>query len=69
MLGEASTAWAFSKELFSRNVFATAIAFPTVPKGRARIRVMLSAAHSREDLDFAVEAFARVGRQLGAISA
>jgi glycine C-acetyltransferase len=69
MLGEASTAWEFSKRLFEGGVFATAIAFPTVPKGRARIRVMLSAAHSREDLDFAVEAFARVGRQLGAISA
>jgi glycine C-acetyltransferase len=68
MLGEASTAWEFSKKLFARGVFATAIAFPTVPKGKARIRVMLSAAHSREDLDFAVEAFTEVGRDLGVIA-
>ncbi len=67
MLGEAETAWAFSKRLFAEDVFGTAIAFPTVPRGRARIRVMLSAAHSREDLDFAVEKFALVGRELGVI--
>jgi len=68
MLGEAHLAWDFSKRLFEEGVFATAIAFPTVPKGKARIRVMLSAAHSQEDLDFAVEKFAMVGRQLGVIS-
>ena len=68
MLGEASTAWDFSKKLFAEDIFATAIAFPTVPRGKARIRVMLSAAHSREDLDFAVERFAKVGRELGVIS-
>ncbi len=68
MLGEAHLAWDFSKRLFDEGVFATAIAFPTVPKGKARIRVMLSAAHSREDLDFAVGKFAQVGRELGVIS-
>ena len=68
MLGEAATAWDFSKKLFAEDVFATAIAFPTVPRGKARIRVMLSAAHSREDLDFAIEKFAKVGRTLGVIS-
>ena len=68
MLGEATTAWDFSKRLFAEDVFATAIAFPTVPRGRARIRVMLSAAHSREDLDFAISRFAQVGRELGVIS-
>jgi glycine C-acetyltransferase len=67
MLGEAKTAWDFSKRLFDENVFATAIAFPTVPKGKARIRVMLSAAHSKDDLDFALEKFAKVGRELGVI--
>ena len=45
-----------------------AIGFPTVPRGKARIRAMLSAAHSREDLDFAVEKFAKVGRELGVIA-
>ena len=68
MLGEADTAWAFSKRLFEEDVFATAIAFPTVPRGAARIRAMLSAAHTQEDLDFAIEKFALVGRELGVIS-
>jgi glycine C-acetyltransferase len=67
MLGEAATAWEFSKALFAEGVFATAIAFPTVPRGKARIRVMLSAAHSAKDLSFAVAAFAKVGRRLGVI--
>jgi glycine C-acetyltransferase len=67
MLGEASTAWNFSKALFAEDVFASAIAFPTVPRGKARIRVMLSAAHSPEDLSFAVDRFAKVGRRLGVI--
>jgi len=68
MLREAQTAWDFSKKVFDEGVFATAIAFPTVPRGKARIRAMLSAAHSREDLDFAVEKFAKVGRELGVIA-
>jgi len=68
MLGEAQTAWDFSKSLFNEGIFATAIAFPTVPRGKARIRAMLSAAHSREDLDIAIEKFAKVGRSLGVIS-
>jgi len=67
MLGEASTAWDFSKALFAEGVFATAIAFPTVPRGKARIRVMLSAAHTSQDLDFAIDRFAKVGRRLGVI--
>lgn len=67
MLGQAKTAWDFSKQLFEENIFATAIAFPTVPKGKARIRVMISAAHSREDLDLALERFAKVGKKLGVI--
>ena len=44
-----------------------AIGFPTVPRGLARIRVMNTAAHSREDLDLGLEAFARVGRKLGVL--
>jgi glycine C-acetyltransferase len=68
MLGEAKTAWAFSKRLFDEGVFASAIAFPTVPRGKARIRVMLSAAHTRANLDLAIETFAKVGRELAVIS-
>ena len=67
MLGEADTAWAFSKRLFEEGVFGTAIAFPTVPRGKARIRAMLSGSHTQEDLDFAIERFAKVGRELSVI--
>jgi glycine C-acetyltransferase len=67
MLGEAPLAQQFSKRLFEEGVFAMAIGFPTVPRGKARIRVMNSATHSQEDLDQALEIFARVGRELGVI--
>ena len=67
MLGEAPLAQQFSRELFEQGVFAMAIGFPTVPKGKARIRVMISAAHDRDDLGQGLDAFARVGRKLGVI--
>lgn len=67
MLGEASLAQEFSRELFKAGVFGMSIGFPTVPRGKARIRVMISAAHEREDLDQGLEAFASVGRGLGVI--
>jgi glycine C-acetyltransferase len=68
MLGEAPLAQHFSRALFEEGVFAMAIGFPTVPRGKARIRVMISAAHERADLDMGLDAFARVGRSLGVIS-
>lgn len=67
MLGEAPLAQQFSRALFEAGVFAMAIGYPTVPKGKARIRVMNSAAHSPEDLEIALAAFERVGRSLGVI--
>jgi glycine C-acetyltransferase len=67
MLGEATLAQQFSKRLFEEGVFATAIGFPTVPRGKARIRVMISAAHTSEDLDQALTAFEKVGKELGVI--
>ncbi|HEY5671651.1 MAG TPA: glycine C-acetyltransferase [Anaerolineales bacterium] len=67
MLGEAPLAQQFSRELFENGVFAMAIGFPTVPRGKARIRVMISAAHQKEDLDQGLETFAKVGRKLGVI--
>jgi glycine C-acetyltransferase len=67
MLGEAPLAQTFSRRLFEEGVFAMAIGYPTVPRGKARIRVMNSAAHSRNDLDLALEAFGRVGKELGVI--
>ncbi|RLD06125.1 MAG: 8-amino-7-oxononanoate synthase [Chloroflexi bacterium] len=67
MLGEAALAQKFSKALYEAGVFGTAIAFPTVPRGTARIRVMISAAHEREDLDKGLAIFAEVGKKLGVI--
>jgi glycine C-acetyltransferase len=67
MLGEAPLAQKFSKRLFEEGLFAMAIGFPTVAQGKARIRVMNSASHSKDDLDQALEIFAKVGRELGVI--
>ncbi|MCU0485976.1 MAG: glycine C-acetyltransferase [Anaerolineales bacterium] len=67
MLGEAPLAQQFSRELYEAGVFAMALGFPTVPQGKARIRVMISAAHTRADLDQGLEIFAQVGRKLGVI--
>jgi glycine C-acetyltransferase len=67
MLGEAPLAQEFSRLLFENGVFAMAIGFPTVPRGKARIRVMNSAAHSKEDLEIALETFGKVGQSLGVI--
>jgi glycine C-acetyltransferase len=67
MLGEAPLAQQFSRELFEAGVFAMAIGFPTVARGKARIRVMISAAHEKADLDKGLEAFASVGKKLGVI--
>jgi glycine C-acetyltransferase len=68
MLGEAPLAQEFSRQLFANGVFAMAIGFPTVPRGKARIRVMISAAHSPADLESGLEAFAKVGKALGVIA-
>jgi len=67
MLGEAPLAKEFSRRLFGAGIFAGAIGFPTVPRGKARIRVMISAAHSEKDLNRGLEAFAEVGKHLGII--
>ena len=67
MLGEALLAQQFSRELFEEGVFAMAIGFPTVAKGKARIRVMISAAHDNDDLGKGLDAFAKVGKKLGVI--
>ncbi|MGV8026834.1 MAG: glycine C-acetyltransferase [Anaerolineaceae bacterium] len=67
MLGEAQLAQDFSKRLFERSIFATSIGYPTVPQGKARIRVMISAAHSKDDLDKGLAEFKAVGKELGVI--
>jgi glycine C-acetyltransferase len=67
MLGEAQLAQDFSRRLFEEGVFAMAIGFPTVPRGKARIRVMMSASHSSSDLEQGIETFGIVGKELGVI--
>ncbi len=67
MLGEAPLAKEFSRQLFEEGVFAMALGFPTVPRGKARIRVMMSAGLSQSDLEFGLAAFERVGKRLGVI--
>lgn len=68
MLGDENLAKEFSAELLKRGVFATPIKFPMVALGKARIRVMPSATHTRKDLDVGLAAFAAVGKELGVIS-
>jgi len=67
MLGDAKLAQAFSRKLFDNGVFAMAISYPTVPQGKARIRVMNSAAHTPVDLEEALEVFRTVGKELAVI--
>ena len=67
MLGDENLAKNFSAKLFENGVFATPIKFPMVALGKARIRVMPSASHSKKDLDFALVAFEKVGRKLQVI--
>ena len=64
MLGDVKLAKTFSARLFDNGVFAMALGFPTVPRGKARIRVMNTAAHSQQDLDFGLTAFAKVSKEL-----
>lgn len=65
MVGEAKTAHAFSQNLFENGLLATGIGFPTVPEGRARVRTIVTATHTREMLDRALEILTRVAKQMG----
>jgi glycine C-acetyltransferase len=65
MLGDAALATRFADVMLKRGVYVIGFSFPVVPKGKARIRTQISAAHSREDLDFALNAFAETKRELG----
>ncbi|MCD6159976.1 MAG: glycine C-acetyltransferase [Kosmotoga sp.] len=67
MLYDAKLSSTFSTRLFEEGVFAQSIGYPTVPKGKARIRVMISAAHTTEDLEYALEKFEKVGKELGVL--
>jgi glycine C-acetyltransferase len=65
--GEGATAMLLSDKLFARGVFAQGIAFPTVARDKARVRTIVTATHTREDLQYALDAFAAVGREIGLI--
>lgn len=67
MLGEAPVAMDMSKELLELGVYVRGLWYPVVPKGEARLRVQISAAHSREDLDRALDAFEKAGKKLKVI--
>lgn len=68
MLGEAVVAQNFARELQKEGIYVTGFFYPVVPKGRARIRTQMSAAHTPEQIERAVEAFTRIGKQLGVIA-
>ena len=68
LVGEAAKAFEFSKLLFQAGVFAPALGFPTVPEGKARLRAMVTATHTRADLGRACDAMGEVGRRLGIVS-
>lgn len=67
MLGDAALAGEMAARLLERGIYVIGFSFPVVPEGQARVRVQMSAAHTAEDIDRAVEAFAAVGRELGVI--
>ncbi|MGH9580568.1 MAG: aminotransferase class I/II-fold pyridoxal phosphate-dependent enzyme, partial [Terriglobales bacterium] len=67
IVGEGRLAMEFSRALFAEGVMATGIAFPTVPEGKARIRTIVTATHTREELEQALQTLARVGKKLGII--
>ncbi len=67
IIGDGKTTMEFSRELFNQGVMGTGIAFPTVPEGKARIRTIMTATHTREQLDQALSVLKKVGKQMGII--
>jgi glycine C-acetyltransferase len=68
IVGDASRAMRLSERLFEEGVFAQGIAFPTVAHGKARVRAIVTATHTRDELQFALDAFGKVGRELGIVA-
>ena len=67
MLYDAPLSQVFAKKLLEEGIYVTGFYYPVVPKGQARIRVQVSAGHSRENLDKCVTAFVKVGKELGVL--
>jgi len=68
IIGDGKLTMEFSRELFKEGVFATGIAFPTVPEGKARIRTIMSATHTQDQLTRALEVLKKVGKRMGILS-
>ncbi len=68
MLGDARLATEFADEMLKRGIYVIGFSFPVVPKGQARIRTQMSAAHTREQLDRCIDAFIEVGKAKGVIN-
>jgi glycine C-acetyltransferase len=68
IVGEAAAAHQLSRELFAEGVLATGIGFPTVPKGKARVRTIVTATHTKSELDQALDVFRKVGKRLGILA-
>jgi glycine C-acetyltransferase len=67
MLGEAPLAARLAERMLAENIYVVAFSFPVVPKGKARIRTQMNAAHTAEQLEHVIAAFGRAGRELGII--
>jgi glycine C-acetyltransferase len=67
MVGDAKLASDMADRLLEEGIYVIGFSFPVVPKGKARIRTQMSAAHTREQLDRTIEAFTRIGKELGVI--
>ncbi len=68
MLGDAALATEMSNRLLDEGLYVIGFSFPVVPRGEARIRTQMSAAHTEGHIDTAIDAFTRVGRELGVVS-
>lgn len=68
MLGDANLAQTFAQEMLAHHIYVIGFSYPVVPQGKARIRTQMSACHSKEDLDAAIDAFSKVGKKLGVIN-
>ena len=64
ILGEAKAAKEMAQELFKKGIYVVAFSYPVVPEGQARLRVQISAAHTRQDITMVVEALVKIGRKL-----
>jgi len=69
IVGDGALAMQLSDRLFAEGVFAQGIGFPTVPKGKARVRTIVTATHRRDELQFALDCFKKAGKELGILGA